>query len=52
VLAASLLAAESLVFVWVHVKYHEPGSIAMVVVLGALMAFIAYGRAFLSPIAQ
>lgn len=50
VVAASLLAAESLVFVWVHVQYREMGSIAMVLVLGALMAFVAYGRAFLSPI--
>jgi hypothetical protein len=49
--AASLLAVESLVFVWVHVQYREMGSIAMVLVLGGLMAFIAYGRTVLSSIA-
>lgn len=50
VVAAALLAVESLLFVWVHAKYGETGSIAMVVVLGLLMAFIAYGRAVLKPI--
>jgi hypothetical protein len=50
VVAAALLAAESLVFVWVHFKYREPPAIVMCVVLGILMAFIAYGRASLSPI--
>lgn len=44
VLAAAVLAAESLVFIWVHVQYRETGSIVMVTVLGLLMAFIAYGR--------
>jgi DoxX-like family len=42
--AATLLAVESLVFIWVHVRYHEMGSIVMSGVLGLLMAFIAYGR--------
>ena len=42
VVAAALLAAESLVFIGVHVKYHETGSIIMSAVLGLLMAFIAY----------
>ena len=51
VAAATLLAIESLVFVGVHVKYRETGSIIMVVVLGLLMAFIAYGRMALQPIA-
>ena len=51
VVAAVILAAESLVFVWVHVRYHEVPSIVMSVVLGLLMAFIAYGRAILSPMA-
>lgn len=51
VYAASILAVESLVFAWVHVQYRETGSIVMVVVLGALMAFIAYGRGILSPVA-
>jgi uncharacterized membrane protein YphA (DoxX/SURF4 family) len=50
VLAATVLAIESLVFIGVHVKYNEVGSIVMSVVLGLLMAFIAYGRAFLKPI--
>jgi uncharacterized membrane protein YphA (DoxX/SURF4 family) len=50
VVAATLLAIESLVFVGVHVKYREMGSIIMVVVLGLLMAFIAYGRMILKPI--
>ena len=50
VLAAILLAAESLVFVWVHVQYRETASIIMSAVLGLLMAFIAYGRANLKPI--
>jgi uncharacterized membrane protein YphA (DoxX/SURF4 family) len=50
VIAAVALAIESLVFVGVHVKYHELGSIVMVCTLGALMAFIAYGRFVLKPI--
>ena len=49
VAAAAVLAIESLVFVWVHVKYSETGSIIMSVVLGLLMAFIAYGRMVLKP---
>jgi hypothetical protein len=49
VVAAALLAVESVVFVGVHAKYRERGSIVMVVVLGLLMAFIAYGRLVLSP---
>jgi hypothetical protein len=48
VVAAVVLAIESLVFVGVHVKYHEVGSIVMVCALGLLMAFIAYGRLVLS----
>ena len=50
VVAAAVLAIESLVFIGVHVKYHEVGAIVMVCVLGLLMAFIAYGRMVLSPI--
>jgi uncharacterized membrane protein YphA (DoxX/SURF4 family) len=49
-LAAALLAVESLVFVWVHVRYHEVTPMIMSGVLGLLMAFIAYGRGVLSPI--
>jgi uncharacterized membrane protein len=48
--AAMVLAIESLVFVGVHVKYRETGTIIMVSVLALLMAFIAYGRMVLSPI--
>jgi uncharacterized membrane protein YphA (DoxX/SURF4 family) len=50
VVAAAVLAIESLVFVGVHFKYREVGSIVMVCVLGLLMAFIAYGRFVLKPI--
>ena len=50
VLAAVVLAIESLVFVGVHVTDRELGSIVMVCVLGLLMAFIAYGRFALKPI--
>ena len=47
--AAALLAAESLVFIWVHAKYRETGTIIVCVVLGLLMGFIAYGRLVLKP---
>ncbi len=50
VVAATILALESLVFIGVHVKYHETAPIIMCTVLGLLMAFIAYGRMVLSPI--
>jgi hypothetical protein len=50
VLAATVLAIESLVFVWVHVKYHEITPMILSGVLGLLMAFIAYGRMVLKPI--
>jgi hypothetical protein len=50
VAAATLLALESLVFVWVHVKYREIPPIVFSAALGLLMAFIAYGRAVLKPI--
>jgi hypothetical protein len=50
VVAATVLAVESLVFVGVHVKYREITPIFMSVVLGLLMAFIAYGRMVLKPI--
>ena len=50
VVAATILALESLVFIWVHVKYHEVPPIIMCAVLGVLMAFIAYGRMVLKPI--
>lgn len=50
VLAAAALAIESLVFIWVHVKYREAAIVVMSAVLGLVTAFIAYGRAVLSPI--
>ena len=50
VVAATVLAIESLVFVWVHVKYREITPIVMSGVLGLIMAFVAYGRAVLAPI--
>jgi uncharacterized membrane protein YphA (DoxX/SURF4 family) len=43
--AAAILAAESLVFIGVHVKYREVAPTIMSGVLGLLMAFVAYGRA-------
>lgn len=45
VVAAAVLAIESLLFIWVHVQYHEIPPIIMSAVLGLLMAFLAYGRA-------
>ena len=50
VVAATVLAIESLVFIWVHAKYHEITPIIFSGVLGLLMAFIAYGRMVLKPI--
>lgn len=50
VLAAALLALESLLFIWVHLKYREVGSIIFSAILGGVMVFIAYGRFFLKPI--
>jgi hypothetical protein len=49
IVAAVVLAVESLVFVGVHVKYREAGAVIMSAVLGLLMAFIAYGRMVLHP---
>jgi DoxX-like family len=50
VVAATLLAIESLVFVWVHVQYREIPPIILSAVLGLLMAFLAYGRMVLKPV--
>jgi uncharacterized membrane protein YphA (DoxX/SURF4 family) len=50
VVAATVLALESLVFIGVHAKYGEITSIMVSGVLGLLMAFIAYGRMILKPI--
>src|SRR4051794_36168649 len=41
VVAAAVLAIESLVFIFVHVKSREPAPLIMSAVLGLLMAFIA-----------
>ena len=50
VVAASVLAVESLVFIGVHVKYKEAAPIVMSAVLGIVMTFVAYGRLVLNPI--
>ena len=50
IVAAGLLAAESLVFIWVHLKYDEMTPLILSAVLGLLMAFVAYGRLVLRPI--
>ena len=50
VVAAAVLAIESLVFIGVHAKYREIPTIIMCAVLGLLMAFIVYGRMVLRPI--
>jgi hypothetical protein len=51
VVAAALLALESLVFVWVHIQSNERSTLILSVVLGLLMVFVAYGRMALRPIA-
>jgi len=50
VVAATVLALECLLFIWVHVQYREIPPIIMSCVLGLLMAFIAYGRLVLAPL--
>ena len=50
VVAATALAIESLVFISVHARYHETGSLIMSAALGLLMAFVAYGRMVLHPL--
>lgn len=50
ILAATVLAVESLVFIGVHLKYHEITPMILSGVLGLIMAFIAYGRMVLRPI--
>ena len=51
VVAAGLLAVESLVFIGVHMKYRETSPIIMSGTLGLIMAFIAYGRLVVQPLA-
>ena len=43
-LAAAILACESVVFVWVHVRYREVGSIVVSGALGLVMALLAIAR--------
>ena len=50
VLAAAILAIESLLFIGVHVKYREITPIIMSGALGLLVAFIAYARTVVTPI--
>jgi uncharacterized membrane protein YphA (DoxX/SURF4 family) len=50
VVAAAVLAVESLVFVRVHLKYKEAVPIVMSAVLGLVMAFLVYGRMVLRPL--
>lgn len=49
--AALFFAIESLLFIWVHVKYRELPPIVFSLVLGALMGLLAYGRLLIVPIA-
>ena len=48
--AATVLALESLVFVRIHAKYRESISMIVSLMLALVMAFIAYGRAYLRPV--
>ncbi len=50
VVAASMLALESRLFIWVHVQYRQPSAIVMSAVLRRPMAFLAYGRLALRPL--
>jgi hypothetical protein len=50
ILAAALLALESVVFVIVHVKYREITPTVLSGLLGLIMVFIAFGRLVLSPL--
>ena len=50
VLAATVLAIESLVFIGVHVNYHEITPMIFSGILGLVMAFFAYGRMTVKPI--
>jgi uncharacterized membrane protein len=50
IVAAIVLTIESIVFVWVHVTYHERTAVILSGLLGILLAFIAYGRIVLKPL--
>jgi hypothetical protein len=51
VAAAAVLALESVLFIWVHVQYRETAPIIISGMLGLIMAFIAWGRMLLRPLA-
>ncbi len=44
IIAAIVLALESLIFVYVHFKYREQSALILSAGLGAIMLFIAIGR--------
>ena len=50
VFAAAILTIESLVFIWVHIRYRETTTILLSIVLGLVMAFVVYGRLVVKPI--
>ena len=50
IVAAAVLAVESLVFIGVHARCREIPPLILSAVLGLLMAFVAYGRMVLVPI--
>ncbi|QBB72044.1 DoxX family protein [Pseudolysobacter antarcticus] len=50
IVAATVLAIESIVFIGVHIKYREVTPMILSGVLGLVMAFVAYARMFLQPI--
>lgn len=50
ILAATVLAVESLVFVSVHIKYREVAPTILSGTPGILLAFIVYSRMVLQPI--
>jgi uncharacterized membrane protein YphA (DoxX/SURF4 family) len=50
VVAATVLALETLVFIWVHAQYGDIPPMVFSGALGLLMAFLAYGRMVLKPI--
>lgn len=51
VFAAAILAVESLVFIGVHLKCRELPPLLMSAALGLLMAFVAYARWAMLPLA-
>lgn len=49
VLAASVLVGVCSISIWAHAKHREIPAIVFGVVLGLMMAFVAYGRECLEP---